>query len=126
VSKKFGGWISQAIGKKLPPATRPDSPSEASTSLWNLFESCWALEPAGRPSVGSVMASHKHWHVNYAHDLEQKSHGEGIYATFLSSTATLAPGGQTDISVPDSGDTKVLSEGTRSSFDNVDPLFLSR
>ena len=102
MSKNFGGGISWAIEKKFPPATRHDSLSDASNSLWNLFESCWALEPASRPGVENVMASHKHWHVNHANDLEQENQGEDIYVAFSSLTATHAAGRQSSISTPDS------------------------
>jgi hypothetical protein len=73
--------------------------------LWDLFELCWTLEPTSRPDVQSVMASHKRWHVKYAHNLEQNNQGEGIYADFSSSE-----------------DTKVTSDGTRNGSDSAEPL----
>jgi hypothetical protein len=124
-SRHVRRWISRAIEDKLPPATRPDSPSEASSLLWDLFESCWELDPASRPDIESVMASHKHWHANYAHDLEQIHQGEGKYAAFSSSTTTRAVERQPDVSIPDPEETKVPS-GPRSGSNNVDPVSPSK
>jgi len=108
VSRNAGALILRAIEKKLPPATRPDSLSEETTSLWDLFEFCWALEPANRPDAESVLKSHKDWHDAF------------------SSTVTYASERSPETSALDSEDTKVSSEGTRSSLDNADPLFPSR
>jgi hypothetical protein len=105
VPKNTGALVLRAIENKVPPATRPNSFSEETTSLWDLFESCWALEPASRPDVESVMKSHKDWHNAF------------------SSTATHAAERSPDISALDSWETKVSSEGTRSSLDDADPLF---
>jgi hypothetical protein len=49
---------------KDPPAVRPHSIPESLFSLWELFESCWSLKEASRPSIEDVMAFHGQWHAN--------------------------------------------------------------
>jgi hypothetical protein len=108
MSRKSGALILRAIEKKLPPATRPDSLSEATTSLWDLFGSCWTLEPVNRPNVESVMKSHRHWHDAF------------------SSTTTHLAGGPLNSSTFDSEDTEVSAAGISTSLGNADPLFPAR
>jgi hypothetical protein len=43
--------ICQAISNKVPPATRPPNTSRVVSELWDVFESCWNLEPEDRPAA---------------------------------------------------------------------------
>jgi hypothetical protein len=61
--------IYQDIKDNHSPAVRPSSLLESLIPLWDLFESCWSIEPANRPTVESVMVSHVEWHAAYHLDL---------------------------------------------------------
>jgi len=46
--------ICQAISDKVSPATRPPNTNRIISELWNVFESCWNLEPEDRPAAEVV------------------------------------------------------------------------
>jgi hypothetical protein len=59
------------IGNEVPPALRPPSLPNTLTALWDLLESCWAVDPASRPTAENVMNSHRQW--DHAYFLGQSS-----------------------------------------------------
>ena len=83
------------IGNEIPPARRPSSLPDIMTPLWDLFESCWSVDPASRPTTESVMGSHRRWHDDYERAmLTQSSPVQDIVDSFLESLspdANMAP-----------------------------------
>jgi len=72
------------IGTKTPPAFRPASLPDVLNPLWDLLESCWALDPASRPTAEDVMHSQRQWHDDYGcKHLEQNSPVQDIADYFV-------------------------------------------
>jgi hypothetical protein len=61
------------IANKIPPAVRLLSLPDTLTPLWDLFESCWAVDPESRPTAESVMHTQRRWHDDYERDLLKQS-----------------------------------------------------
>ena len=78
------GQIVRDIGNTLPPGRRPSSLPVSFWALWNLFESCWTVNPEERPNAGSVMALHRQWHEAMNRDVlqpESKHYDNSIDST---------------------------------------------
>jgi hypothetical protein len=77
------------IANGTPPALRPPSLPDMMTLFWNLLESCWAVDPTGRPTADRVMHTHRRWHDDYENDLlKQGSPIQDIADYFLESFPT--------------------------------------
>jgi len=46
--------ICKAIGKKFPPANRPQGIAGFVANLWDAFEMCWHTEASFRPSAAEI------------------------------------------------------------------------